>query len=74
MIQSTVMRRLQAPDELGPDFTLDENGSDSYRAAFEQEHPNQVRELREAEEKRRQKKAGQQKQNEDDQLKLVAEA
>lgn len=42
--------RLQAPDEPGPDFRLDELGSDLYRADFERLHPDKVRELRLAEE------------------------
>ncbi len=61
--------RLQAPDELGPDFMLDEPGntgevfsglsaSEHWRADFEQAHRDQARELREAEERRRQRKAG----------------
>ncbi len=49
--------RLQSPDELGPDFRLDEEGSDDARAAFESDHPGKVRELREAEAKRRARKA-----------------
>jgi len=49
--------RLQAPDELGSDFRLDEPGSDLYREDFQRQHPDQVRELREAEERRRQRKA-----------------
>ncbi|MCE7875094.1 class I SAM-dependent methyltransferase [bacterium CPR1] len=49
--------RLQAPDELGPDFRLDEPGSDAYRADLEARHASKVRELREAEEKRRARKA-----------------
>ena len=49
--------RLQAPDELGPDFRLDEPGSDLYREDFQRQHPDQVRELREAEERRRHRKA-----------------
>ncbi len=50
--------RLQAPEELGPDFRLDEAGSDAYRADFETHHPEKVRELREAEQRRRERKAG----------------
>ncbi len=61
--------RLQAPDELGPDFMLEEPGntgevfsglsaSEHWRADFEQAHRDQARELREAEERRRQRKAG----------------
>ena len=49
--------RLQDPEELGPDFRLDEPGSGEFRAAFLAEHPERVRELRLAEEKRRAKKA-----------------
>lgn len=51
--------RLQSPDELGPDFRLEEAGADSYRADFERHHPDKVRELREAESRRRERKAGQ---------------
>lgn len=50
--------RLQAPEELGPDFRLDEAGSDAYRADFETHYPEKVRELREAEQRRRERKAG----------------
>ncbi len=49
--------RLQAPDELGADFRLDEPGSDAYRADFEQRQASQARELGEAEERRRARKA-----------------
>jgi hypothetical protein len=49
--------RLQAPDELGPDFRLDEPGSDLYRAEFQRRYPDQVDELRLAEERRRERKA-----------------
>lgn len=51
--------RLQSPDELGPDFRLEEPGSPTFRAAFERDHPDQVRDLRLAEEKRRERKAAQ---------------
>lgn len=47
---------LRLQDEIGPDFTLDEDGSDAARAAFEEKHPETVEELVEAEEKRRKKK------------------
>jgi hypothetical protein len=50
--------RLQSPEELGPDFRLDEPGSDAYRADFEAHHPDKVRELREAEQRRRERKSG----------------
>jgi hypothetical protein len=49
--------RLQSPDELGPTFTLDEQNSDTLRAQCENNHPDKVRDLRLAEEKRRQRKA-----------------
>ena len=49
--------RLQDSEELGPDFRLDEEGSDELRAAFQAQHHERVRELRLAEEKRRAKKA-----------------
>ena len=48
---------LRLQDEIGPDFTLDEEGSDAARAAFEAENPRKVVELVEAERKRRAKKA-----------------
>jgi hypothetical protein len=44
---------LRLQDEIGPDFTLDEPGSDEARAAFERDHPDQAKELRADEEKRR---------------------
>ena len=50
--------RLQSPDELGADFRLDEVGSDAYRADFEAHHSDKVRELREAEQRRRERKSG----------------
>lgn len=46
---------LRLQDEIGPDFTLDEEGSDVYRAAFEEEHPDEVEAIRAAEEKRRER-------------------
>ncbi len=49
--------RLQAPEELGPDFRLDEPGSDAYRADLENRHPEKVRGLREGEQRRRGRKA-----------------
>ena len=48
---------LRLQDEIGPDFTLDEEGSDEARAAFEAAEPDKVDELVEAERKRRAKKA-----------------
>jgi len=47
---------LRLQDEIGPDFTLDEKGSDEARAAFERAEPSKVTALREAERKRREKK------------------
>ncbi|MCP4693531.1 MAG: hypothetical protein GY859_36180 [Desulfobacterales bacterium] len=47
-------QRLQ--DEIEADFTIDEEGSDGFRAAFEKEHPERVKALMAAEEKRREKK------------------
>jgi hypothetical protein len=49
--------RLQDPEELGPSFTLDEENSNELRAQFEANHPDKARELRENEEKRRDKNA-----------------
>ena len=47
---------LRLQDEIGPDFTLDEQGSDDARAAFEASHPKKAAELEAAERKRREKK------------------
>ena len=47
---------LRLQDEIGPDFTIDEQGSDDYRAAFEDSHPDVVEQLRADEEKRRARK------------------
>ncbi|MCP4549160.1 MAG: hypothetical protein GY835_22125 [bacterium] len=47
-------RRLQ--DEIGPDFTLDEEDSDTRRATFLEEHPDQAAAVRAAEAKRRERK------------------
>ena len=58
--------RLQAEDELGPNFTLDEEDSNDYRRQFEQDRPDKVRELREDEEKRRERKAAKQADQEED--------
>lgn len=49
--------RLQSPNELGPDFKLDEPNSDHLRHQFESEQPDKVKELRDNEEKRRAKKS-----------------
>ena len=47
---------LRLQDEIAPDFTIEEEGSDEYRAAFEEEHPDKVKELMAAEEKRWERK------------------
>jgi hypothetical protein len=47
---------LRLKDEIGPDFTINEKDSDDLRAVFENEHPDKVKELVKAEEKRRKKK------------------
>jgi hypothetical protein len=44
------------PDEIAPDFTLNETDSDLLRQKFEIEHPLTVIELKEKEEKRRERK------------------
>ena len=46
---------LRFQDEIAPDFTIDEVGSDEARRAFEKEYPEKVEELVEAERKRREK-------------------
>ncbi len=51
---------LRLQDEIAPDFTIDEDGSDEYRAAFEKENAEKVQELVIAENKRRDKKQKQQ--------------
>ncbi|GMU55099.1 MAG: hypothetical protein AMXMBFR33_42450 [Candidatus Xenobia bacterium] len=56
--------RLQSPDELGPDFRLDEPGSDAARADFLARFPDKVRELREAEERRRARRGEQSQEDE----------
>jgi len=47
---------LRLQDEIGPDFTLDEEGSDAARRELEQEQPDLVQELRQREWDRRVKK------------------
>jgi len=56
---------LRLQDEIDPDFTIDEAGSDALRQQFETEHPDRVRSLKEKEEKRRERKY---KKQEKDQL------
>jgi hypothetical protein len=48
---------LRLKDELRPDFTLDEPGSDEARAKFLAEHPNTAKEIEAAERVRRERKA-----------------
>ena len=47
---------LRLQDEISAKFTLDEEGSDTYRVAFERDHPDKVEELVESERKRRERK------------------
>ena len=54
--ESAYRWELRLQDEIGPDFTLDEEGSDAFRAAFERDHPDKVEELVAAEQKRRDRK------------------
>jgi hypothetical protein len=69
---------LRLQDEIGSDstgdstgdFTLDEDGSDAARAAFEREHPDKVEELRRAEEKRRERRRKKEDDEEDEQRDL----
>jgi hypothetical protein len=50
---------LRLQDEIGPDFIIDEEGSEALRATFEREHPDKVEALIAAERKRRERKAAQ---------------
>jgi hypothetical protein len=54
---------LRLQDEIDPDFTIDEENSDALRQEFEEQHPQRVEDLIEAEEKRRERKR---KKSEDD--------
>jgi len=47
---------LRLQDEIRPDFTIDETGSDAARKAFEAEHPDNVEELVSKEHQRRERK------------------
>jgi hypothetical protein len=47
---------LRLQDEIGPDFTIDEEGSDEYRAAFKAAKPGKVEELVADEQRRRGRK------------------
>jgi len=58
---------LRLQDEIGPDFTIDEANSDTLRHQFETIHSQTVAELREKEEKRRERKY---KKQAEDQLSL----
>jgi hypothetical protein len=51
---------LRLQDEIRPEFTLDEAGSDAARAAFGKQHPTQAQELRAKEKLRRERKADKQ--------------
>jgi hypothetical protein len=48
---------LRLQDEIGPEFVIEEAGSDAARAAWLADHPEQARELRAAEQVRRERKA-----------------
>ncbi len=52
---------LRLQDEIGPDFTLDENNSDQYRQTFVEQYPQAVAELHAKEEKRRDRKYNKEK-------------
>lgn len=47
---------LRLQDEIAPDFTIDEPGSDAARTAFLRDHPDEAAEIRTKEHKRREKK------------------
>ena len=53
--QNAYKWELRLQDEIASDFTIDEEGSDVARTAFEKEFPEKVEELVEAERKRREK-------------------
>ncbi|MBI4818896.1 MAG: BREX-6 system adenine-specific DNA-methyltransferase PglX [Deltaproteobacteria bacterium] len=55
---------LRLQDEIKPDFTIDEPGSDEYRGKFLAEHPRDAEEIRAKEQARRERKA--RKASEDD--------
>ncbi|HCF59313.1 MAG TPA: hypothetical protein DFS52_15135, partial [Myxococcales bacterium] len=48
---------LRLQDEIRPDFTIDEQGSDEYRAAFLAAHPDEAEAIRRKEQERRERKA-----------------
>lgn len=56
--------RLQ--DEIGSDFTINEENSNTLRKTFAEEHPDQVKKLIEAEEKRRDRKRKKEGEDKDD--------
>lgn len=53
--ESAYKWELRLQDEIAPSFTIDEEGSDEARTAFEEEYPEKVEELVGAERKRREK-------------------
>ena len=62
---------LRLQDEIGPDFTIDEADSDTLRQQFETQHPDTIKELKEKEEKRRDRKY--KKQNDSPLLKGISD-
>ena len=59
---------LRLQDEIEPGFTIDEDGSDEARGAFEREHPDTVQELRDKEAKRRERKQAKAEKNKEGEL------
>ncbi len=63
---------LRLQDEIAPDFTIDEDGSDAYRAAFMKECPDEVAVIEQKERKRRKRKL--EKTHQASQTEVVADA
>ncbi|MCU0660790.1 MAG: BREX-6 system adenine-specific DNA-methyltransferase PglX, partial [Myxococcota bacterium] len=66
----TYQWELRLKDEIRPDFTIDEVGSDEYRAMFVEDHPELVQEILAKEMKRRERKAAKAGAEDDDNLSL----
>ncbi|WP_437310922.1 BREX-6 system adenine-specific DNA-methyltransferase PglX [Sorangium sp. So ce388] len=62
---------LRLKDEIRPDFTLDEPGSDGHRKRFLQEHAAEARAIEAAEQKRRERKAAKAEADEPEELEAV---